>query len=383
MSGLESGSGDRTASDSGVSAVTLLALASAYQTAQFRLSRNAEVASVRLWRQQRPLTDADLASWMQSWDALLAGQAQQQAALTAAYNRTSMSVFGTSLPSTPVEPFPTGVEDWLVSEQGKAAPASLKEAAQRAANAIESGVGTPVDAATVDRVQWLHSPVVKQRWRLSEGIDFDTALTEGDGFVESSVYNAGRAVERSAMGTAQWPSFKNGTAMVYKRVPQAGACGWCRLVATRLYSLASFKAGSAWHAACRCSWAPVTLTEATAYSDALSKDGDYFDAASQIGLWTGEAPKDYTVIQRERATTSGGTSGPRTTGATGTRTPAQPTYTVPPAVEAQAVALVNQGTEVYNRARAAAAAGDFVTARALYAEAATFTSQAYRLRTNR
>lgn len=375
------GSGPELAETTGTSAATMLGLAAAYQTAQYRLSTSAEQASVRLWQQQRPLTNGDLTGWMLSWNALLSGYAAQQAALTRAYANVSLSRFGTSLPSvSSVDPFPTDVEGWLASDQGRLAPASLRDAARRAQDAIQGGTGTVQDAALVNRLAYLHSPVVKQRWNVSEGVDFDTALEDVSTFVSGQAYNAGRDVESLLMDAANWPSFKNGTAMVYKRVPQAGACGWCLLVATRLWSLAAKTRAEKkpFHAACRCSWALVTYDEAQAYSGELGKSGNYYAAAQRIGNWQGPLPDSYQPILAQRANVQGTTTAPRPAASS---TPSAPR--VDPRREARAQALVAESQAIYTRARAAAADGDFVTAKRLYEEAGRLTSQAYDLRINR
>lgn len=383
MDSLPQGDGEPTAELTGTSAATLLGLAAAYQTAQFRISTSAEQASMRLWRQQRPLTTPDLTSWMLSWNALLAGFAAQQAALTRAYANTALSRFGTTLPGVgSVPPFPTGAQEWLNSEYGSIAPASLRAAAAAAADAVENGTGTVLDAALLNRLGWLHSPVIKQRWHVSEGTDFDTALDNVSSFVSGQAYNAGRDVESLLMDAANWPTFKNGTAMVYKRVPQAGACGWCLLVATRLWSLqAKTRAEKKpFHEACRCAWALVTQDEAQTYADQLGQSGNYYAAAQAIGNWQGPLPTSYRPILDQRANVNADATFPSTSAAPRTTEPPPPRAT--PAREARAAALVEQSRSIYFQAREAAASGDFATAKRLYEQAGRLTSQAFDLRTN-
>ena len=385
--------------------MTLLGLAAAYQTAQYRISTAAEDASLRLWRQQRPITDSDMSGWMLSWSALLAGYAAQQSALTRAYANASLSRFGTALSDvSSIDPFPTNVDEWLSSEQGRIAPASLREAARRAAGAIESGSGTVQDAALVDRLTFLHSPVIKTRWRVSEGAAFADAVEEVTSFVSGQAYNAGRVAESLVMDAANWPSFKNGTAMLYKRVPQAGACGWCQLVATRLYSLAAKKNAEKrpFHALCRCTWAPVTFDEAKAYSSELTRTGDYYSAAARIGAWRGPTPQSYLDVQAQRfdpkaAADVGYTSrdatpderarmaeernrgGRRSRGASG-RVVVTPR--IDPAVEARAASLATEANGLSQQAREAYQRGDFTESTRLYEQARALTSQAYDLRMN-
>jgi hypothetical protein len=352
-------------------APTLIALASAYQLAQYRVSRNAERAAQALWLAQRPLTDSELSAWMSSWNGLLAGHSATQANITTAYMRTALSQFGAVAPTalTPPTADASSATEWLDSTGRLASPA-LRAQVAAARDAMEAGEASIAQAALLDRTPLLASPVVKQRWHVSQGETFDTGLQTTSSFVRDSTYTSGRVAEQLVMGARNWPAFKNGVAMLYKRIPQATACGWCILVSTRLYSLASFKASAEWHAHCHCSWAPVTLPEAQAYASGLAEGGDYYAAAARIGLWSGPAPTDYRVIERQRATTGGAVRGK---GA-----PSVPV--TPNPNEAQAVELVAQANRLNARARAAVAAGDSPEAKRLYTEASGLTAQALRLR---
>ena len=368
--------GDPIAADTGVSMVALAALASAYQLAQNRVSANAERGARQLWAAQRPINDQQLTAWMQSWNALLAGQASQQAALTTAYSRVMMSQFGVPLVPIRLTSIPDTATQWLNSPFGKAAPASLRGDVARAQEAATADRATIAQAAQLDRIAYLHSPVIKQRWHVSQGVTFDQGLADTGAFVDGATYDAGRAVERMVMGAHQWPAFKNGTAMLYQRVPQAGACGWCRVVATRMYSLASYKSGAAWHAHCRCQWMAVPFDQAKAYADVFARTkGDYYAAAGQIGTWSGPAPKNYRTVEREKATV---------TGTTAARKPPSTARTaVVPSVEPQAQALVDRANVLNAQARELVKAGDSAGANAIYQQAIQLTSQALRLRTAR
>jgi len=374
------------AADTGVGAGSLLALAAAYHLAQTRLSRNAERSAAALLRSQRPLTDAQMTAWMASWNALLGGQAAAQAQLTAVYARTQLSRFGVSasMTLTVPSPAPDGIDRWLNGPYARIAPPSLVADVRRARAVMDSGSLPASQAALVDRVQFLHSPVVKQRWRVSEGETFDAALSANGRFVSSATYDAGRAVERIVMGAQSWPAFRNGTAMMYRRVPQAGACGWCRLVATRLYSLASFRQGAAWHGACRCAWSAVTLSDATSYANALAENGDYFNAASRIGLWSGDRPANYRDLEREKAVADGSTPPARAVEISAAQQQATArAASARASAEASAQRLVFDANALNAQARAAFAAGDSARATALYGQASALTSQALRLRTVR
>ena len=375
------------ADDAFSGAGTLLALALAYQAAQFQLSRRTEIAARMLWAQLGPVSDRDMRDWVERWDALLAAQAAQQRTLTAAYIGQAMSRFGVEPAgvSLTVSGVPSSAREWLGSRYAAASTSALRSAVEDAVQALEAGSASVAQAALADRVGWLHSPVVKVRWGLSTGLPAADALARAGDFVEEATYNAGRAVERIVMGASGWPAFKNGVAMMYRRVTHPGACGWCRLVATRLYSLASFKAtgggtSAQWHAWCRCTWAPVTFDEARTYAGRLKdSDGDYYAAARAIGLWDGDAPENWRDIERQRATSGAG--------AAPSVAPLRPDPRAQERAarlaqrEAEAVALVSRANELNGRARALFAAGDPEGARRLYAQAYQLTSQALGLRT--
>lgn len=379
VTSLLEGDGPSDARDIDVSVAALLALAAAYQLAEFRLTSATQRAARTLWLQLRPITDADLGEWMAAWNSMLAGAARQQALLTQAYVTNSLRQFGVTFAPTisvDVSRDTTDIDGWLDGPYGRSAPQSLRqEVVNLKAAVAERRVGIQ-EAALRDRLAYLHSPVIKQRWRVSEGRSFDEALDDVLPSVDDTTYAAQRAVEEIVQGAQRWPTFQNGLAMMYRRVPQAGACGWCKIVATRLYSVESFKAGAQWHNFCHCTWQAVTFDQANAYVQGLRDSrGNYYEAARRIGLWEGDDP-DYDAVVRERATGEGAAApgAPRTRRNT-------PTAAVS-AAEQRARDLQARANGLAAEAREAVAAGNIELARALYDQARELSGEAYRLRTS-
>lgn len=55
----------------------------------------------------------------------------------------------------------------------------------------------------------------------------------------------------------------------YMRVTQSGACGWCQVVAGKLYSHAASLRAEGWHDRCRCTWREVTSDEVSSWESPL------------------------------------------------------------------------------------------------------------------
>jgi hypothetical protein len=314
-------SGERVRLDADPAA--LLALAVAYHAAQFGLSAASESAARDLFLRLRPVSDADLTEWMDAWNRLLAAQQAQQDALTTAYVRNQLALMGTELTagSTFVDAAALGdLEDMIDGPNWRFASSGLRREVDEAARRLGAGKGLQADRLLADRVKTLHSPVIKVRTELSVGKGIAEALDAVVPDVEGMTFNANRAAERLSMDAINWPSFKNGKAMLYRRVVTPGACGWCVMVATRLYaaesatmSIPGVKAskgdlmrGSAiWHRGCRCTWQLVTFDQANAYHNGLGKGEkpDYWSGARAAGMWEGDAPESYVDFIRGRRAT--------------------------------------------------------------------------------
>jgi len=282
-----------------VDPAVLLSTALAYHTAQYRLQSSSERAARDLFVRLRPISDADMAEWMDAWNTLLAAQQAQQGTLTTAYIRVTLGQFGVRLPRDVVVPASDAVfadlRRWVDSRAYRSASGNLRRQVDEALTRVASGGPSARDAQLADRVLNLAAPVVKVREATSLGATLEAAVNDVADHVEGVTYNTSRAAERMALdAVTKWPTFKNGQAMLYRRVPQAGACGWCILVATRLYPLSASKRGPAWHRGCRCSWQLAAESQVKAYDAAhKASEGDYFAAARAAGLWTGDAPRSY------------------------------------------------------------------------------------------
>lgn len=289
-------SGAQTEVDNDIDPAVLVALAVGYQASQEVASRVAEQASLDLWRAMRPVTDADKSEWVGAWNNLLAAQQDRQAALTAGYARTAFASFGVDFDDDLTIDVDADLWDdldrWASSPAVDISPTLTNEAREALAR-VKAGEALLSDAMLADRILNLEASVTKLRTELAAGAVLDEAVETVAPYVGSVTYNAGRAAERIMASSTSWPKFKNGSAMLYRRVPSAGACGWCVLVSTRVYSLESFRRGARWHTGCRCSWRPLTEGEARRYARAFRDSKDYFKAAESIGAWVGPAPDNY------------------------------------------------------------------------------------------
>lgn len=280
-----------------VDPAVLVALAVGYQMAQSAVSRASEQAAMSLFIRLQPVTDADMATWMDGWNGLLAASQDRQYAITSDYARRTMSTFGVNLqPDVEVkydEKLWKDLEKWTKTPYAQIASRELRTDVDDALKRIADGKAMLKDAHLADRILNLHAPVVKARQELSNGVTGGQAFNNVSDHVGRVTYNVGRSAEGMATDRAGWPMFKNGSAMLYRRVPAANACGWCVIVSTRVYTLASFRAGRAWHGGCRCSWRPLTRAEASSYALTYRETQDYFQAAETIGAWSGPAPDNY------------------------------------------------------------------------------------------
>jgi hypothetical protein len=302
-----SGSGQRVEVDA--DPAVLLALAVAYHTAQYRLASTSESAARDLFLRLRPINNADMGEWMAAWNRLLGAQQKQQSQLTAAYIRSTLGQYGIALEQKAlVDDVALGdLESMMGGKEFRLAPAPLRADIMDAARRLGKGLGTVDDRLLADRALNLASPVIKVRTGTSVGMSLDEALDSVLPEVEDMTFNANRAAERLAMEATRWPTFKNGKAMLYRRIVTPGACGWCITVATRLYPAESGKGSATWHRGCRCTWQLVTFDHAKTYLDTLRKnEGDYFAAAESVGMWRGDAPASTAeFIRATRATTDG------------------------------------------------------------------------------
>ena len=263
----------------------------AYQSASWRIGQSARRATIDMWRRLRPVDDAGLSRWWWQWDRILA------------YGVPMRRVVPVPEPDLLAE-----VERGLARAREFGLGDELDRQIEEALRRIGSGQATREDLSRADRLPWMHSPVLDVRTGLSNGLDPDRALSDVEPRLGVLVDTTLRAAEGDLIGSVDWPRFKNGNAMLYKRVPQGGSCGWCRVVATRLYDLESYRRGSSWHAHCRCTMVLLTEAEARLYLDTQRRNGNYYEAAAAIGLWDGPVDDvNYNDVIGQRATVGGGT----------------------------------------------------------------------------
>lgn len=290
----------------GESAWLLWRMSMAYHAARFALVQQTRRGSVDLWLRERPVDDAGMRRWTGRWDSFLDVQERQMQRIAGAYARASMRAGGYPEPQPQPVSLPSQqeqrVRDWLASPPQGLDP-DVGRQVEDALARLKRLEGDIADLARLDRAPWLHSPVVEVRTSLSQGAPLQRAVQDAAASVAGKAESGVRQVERDTVGGLDWPRFKNGQAMLYKRVPQSGACGWCRVVATRLYSLASFKQGAQWHTSCHCTWSPVPASEAAKYAEVFKgSGGNYYKAAAAVGLWSGSTEAGaYSAVVGERA----------------------------------------------------------------------------------
>lgn len=110
----------------------------------------------------------------------------------------------------------------------------------------------------------LEGPPKRMNRLLAQGLDYADALETTSGYVRRLTTTTARTAEQSAraqradaVAQALPEDYdsrrrRGRKQLTYKRVPDARACGWCRVVADRLYSEEG--ASGSWHAFCRCTW---------------------------------------------------------------------------------------------------------------------------------
>ena len=110
----------------------------------------------------------------------------------------------------------------------------------------------------------LEAPPKRMNRLLADGLDYADALDTTSGYVRRLTTTTARTAEQAARAQradavanalpADYDSRRSRGRKVlnYRRVPDARACGWCRVVADRLYSEEGVS--GRWHAFCRCTW---------------------------------------------------------------------------------------------------------------------------------
>jgi hypothetical protein len=126
------------------------------------------------------------------------------------------------------------------------------------------------DRVLVDRsTSWLSSPVLRERKLLADGLDPIAARRQAAGYAGDLFVAEARVTERAAATATYQQHWKTRQPLKYKRIVESGACGWCRVVADRLYSADD---SGKWHKHCRCTWRLITPDEASAHEPQYDND---------------------------------------------------------------------------------------------------------------
>lgn len=150
------------------------------------------------------------------------------------------------------------------------------------------------DLLITEDTPWVGSAIKRWRRLLAEGMDPDEARKAAGFYQERLILDELRATELRAAERAigNYAPRTGRKTLQYQRVPNATACGFCRLVADKLYSLdaalADMTSGEGWHTGCECGWAFVADPSAV---------------ANEIGRFRGMSEVDVKAMMAERATT--------------------------------------------------------------------------------
>ena len=251
-------------------------MAAQYQQSISRVHIAAEAAAVDAWYQYDSFQGEDEEGWNATFWAIVLAASTSVSAISRAYlqNQLAYTGYAAPLPSPDLgwldEDFsnynlsPMVAARWRVSE-GEDGSTAMVYGAQRAEKLL-SAVVREAEQQTFE--QMVRSQVFEVSWEFEVDDRAPTIL-----FPDSQ----DRADQLAATQMAEGRNMKRrGRDVKYKRIPQAGACGWCRVVADRLYSVKAKEASplGAWHTYCRCTWRQVTAQEAAAFTPRYG-DGEW------------------------------------------------------------------------------------------------------------
>lgn len=217
-------------------------LADRYQQAFSRVQIAAEQAAQDAWFFLNSFSGDDEEEWFILLWPILLGAAQAAAGITTQYLQWQLDL--EEIPVTLEVPDLDWLEDdfdvWKDSPMVAARAAVSEMSPNEAVTAAATRVSTVISAAMRETEQRSLNQMIEQ---LGE-IEFD---------IEVEVEEVEEPQRREA------PSVK------FRRVPQQGACGFCRVAADRLYSQKARDDHplGAWHTYCRCTWRKVTESEAS------------------------------------------------------------------------------------------------------------------------
>jgi hypothetical protein len=256
-----------------VSPLVLDRLAQAHHYAFTRIQEAALAAVTALWLELTTNSLTDEERWLAGLWAVIEGSARVSSYEAAAYLQAQLDYTGIA-PRLPAPDL-----SWLREDFDAWAVTPIREATARLA--AEPDVAYEVIVReTVPVVRKLTDTVL----RTVEVRSID-ALVSSEAFAASTTFVGTRPEEQFrplTTGEARALADRlNGKKLTkqYMRVTQAGACGWCQVVASRLYSHGATLRGEGWHDRCRCTWREVTPDEAATWSNPLA--GDWQDVIKE------------------------------------------------------------------------------------------------------
>jgi hypothetical protein len=219
------------------------ALARVYGQRQTQLRTRAAAAAERLFVASAAdgIPAADV--WTERYVRLITASQRATATATDVYMRQQLAVIGETVSASRAV---TDIADLLISPETRWVSSPLGRMG-RVLAAGQQAVETAADAAAL---------TVRAR-------------AEAARYAGHLVHTEVRATERQTATRAYNTHWSTSEPLRWKRIPEAGACGWCRVVADRLYS-AEFP--GEWHTDCNCDWRMVTMAESNDWKPELRGD---------------------------------------------------------------------------------------------------------------
>ncbi len=247
-----------------VSPLVLDRLAIAHHYAFTRIQEAAIAAATALWLELASNSLTDEEAWLAGLWSVIEGSSRVSAYEATVYLQMQLDYTGIAprLPAPDLEWLREDFESWAVTP--------IREAVRRLATEPDTAYETVV-RETVPMVHRLTDTVLRT-------VELQTVddLVASPAFAASTTFVGTRPEEQFrplTTGEARILADRlNGKKITkqYMRVTQAGACGFCRVVASRLYSYGATLRGEGWHHACRCTWREVTPDEASTWENPLA-----------------------------------------------------------------------------------------------------------------
>jgi len=249
-----------------VSPLVLDRLALAHHYAFTRIQEAAIAAATALWLELASNSLTDEERWVAGLWSVIEGSARVSSYEAAAYLQAQLDYTGIA----PRLPAPN--LDWLREDFDAWSVTPIREAVRRLSTEPDSAYEVII-RETVPMVRKLTDTVLRT-------VELQTVddLVASPAFAASTTFVGTRPEEQFrplTTGEARILADRlNGKKITkqYQRVTQAGACGWCQVVASRLYSYGATLRGEGWHDRCRCTWREVTPDEASTWTNPLSGD---------------------------------------------------------------------------------------------------------------